>query len=141
MADSERQSEIQPWSRDDVLHAWWVPPHRLLAGEYPGATTPEKAAAKVRLLVEAGVDTIIDLTTEHDGLTLYRDELQGAPEHAGRTVRHFAHPIPDFGVSRPGGPRRDLGAHPPRTRRRPHRLCALLGRERPHRHGHRVFPR
>ncbi|CDO20654.1 Protein tyrosine/serine phosphatase [Mycolicibacterium mageritense DSM 44476 = CIP 104973] len=99
VTESDPPSETPPpWPHDDVLHAWWVKPHRLLAGEYPGATTPEKAAAKVRLLVEAGVDTIVDLTTEHDGLTPYRDELQAAAEHAGRRVRHCAHPIPDFGV-------------------------------------------
>ena len=31
------------WPHDEILHAWWVEPGRLLAGEYPGARTPEKA--------------------------------------------------------------------------------------------------
>ena len=31
------------WPHDATLHAWWVEPDRLLAGEYPGATRPEKA--------------------------------------------------------------------------------------------------
>jgi hypothetical protein len=57
-----------------------VEPGRLLAGEYPGATTPEKAAKKVRLLVDAGVDSIVDLTTPADGLDSYQEELRLAAE-------------------------------------------------------------
>ncbi|PEG58949.1 tyrosine-protein phosphatase [Mycolicibacterium boenickei] len=87
-----------PWPHDDILHAWWVEPNRLLAGEYPGATTAEKAEAKIRVLLDAGIDTIIDLTTEGDRLTPYLALLRAEAEKSGRTVRHFAHPIPDFGV-------------------------------------------
>ena len=25
------------WPHDETLHAWWVEPGRLLAGEYPGS--------------------------------------------------------------------------------------------------------
>lgn len=50
------------WPHDEIFHAWWVEPGRLLAGEYPGALTRAKAIAKIRMLDEAGVDTIIDLT-------------------------------------------------------------------------------
>ena len=52
----------------------------------------------MRLLVEAGVDSIIDLTTPRDGLAPYRDALMLAAKEAGRQVRHFAHPIPDMSV-------------------------------------------
>lgn len=86
------------WPHDDVLHAWWVEPNRLLAGEYPGATTPESAEAKVRVLLDAGIDTVIDLTTGADQLTPYRELLDAAAKNSGRTARYFAHPIPDFGV-------------------------------------------
>ncbi|MDR7288630.1 MULTISPECIES: protein-tyrosine phosphatase family protein [Mycolicibacterium] len=92
-----------PWPHDDVLHAWWVKPNRLLAGEYPGAATPERAEAKTRVLLDAGIDTVIDLTTEADHLTPYRALLHAAAEKSGRTVRHFAHPIPDFGVTDDAG--------------------------------------
>ena len=44
------------WPHDPVLHAWWVIPGRLLAGEYPNSTTPQRAVEKMRLLVEAGVN-------------------------------------------------------------------------------------
>ena len=86
------------WPHDAILHAWWVEPGRLLAGEYPGARTPEKATEKVRLLVEAGVDSIVDLTTQQDGLAPYEDVLRLAAEKAGRQVNHFTHPIPDMSV-------------------------------------------
>lgn len=86
------------WPHDDVLHAWWVEPNRLLAGEYPGATTPENAEAKIRVLLDAGIDTVIDLTTEADHLTPYLGLLCAAAENSGRAVQYFAHPIPDYGV-------------------------------------------
>ena len=37
-------------------------PGRLLAGEYPGSTDPVKAAEKRRVLVDAGVDSFVNLT-------------------------------------------------------------------------------
>jgi hypothetical protein len=86
------------WAHDEILHAWWVKPGRLLAGEYPGARTPEKTAKKLRLLVDAGVDSIVDLTTPDDHLESYLEALQLIAENAGRQVRHYAHPIPDNSV-------------------------------------------
>jgi protein-tyrosine phosphatase len=88
----------QRWPHDEILHAWWVQPGRLLAGEYPGATTSEGAHEKLRLLIDAGVDSIVDLTTPDDHLASYREALELAGQQAGRQVRHFAHPIPDMGV-------------------------------------------
>src|SRR6267142_476058 len=85
------------WPYDEILHAWWVEPGRLLAGEYPGAKTPEKAAKKVRLLVEAGIDSIVDLTTPADGLASYQEALRVASEKASR-ISHLAYPIPDMSV-------------------------------------------
>jgi hypothetical protein len=91
--------EFPSWPHDETLHAWWVEPGRLLAGEYPGARRPEEAAEKLRLLIEeAQIDSIIDLTTPADGLMPYRDALKVAAEKAGRQVHHYAHPIPDMGV-------------------------------------------
>ncbi len=86
------------WSHDETLHAWWVEPERLLAGEYPGARTPGRTAAKVQLLLDAGVDSIVDLTTPADDLASYRDALALAATQAGRQVHHFPHPIPDMDV-------------------------------------------
>ena len=89
---------VARWPHDAILHAWWVEPGRLLAGEYPGARTPEKTRQKVRLIVDAGIDTIIDLTTPGDGLEPYEPELMAAAERAVRQVRRYAYPIPDMGV-------------------------------------------
>jgi protein-tyrosine phosphatase len=86
------------WPHDRVLHAWWVQPRRLLAGEYPASRSPETTADKIRLLVEAGVESIVDLTTPQDHLDSYQKALTVAAEKARRSIRHFAHPIPDMGV-------------------------------------------
>jgi protein-tyrosine phosphatase len=67
-------------------------------GRIPGARTPEKTRQKVRLIVDAGVDSIVDLTTPDDGLEPYDEALEAAAEEAGRQVRHYAYPIPDMGV-------------------------------------------
>jgi hypothetical protein len=96
--------ESARWAHDEALHAWWVEPGRLLAGEYPGARTPEEAAEKLRLLIEeAGIDSIVDLTTPADGLAPYREAMREAAEKAGRRVDHYPHPIPDMGVIEPEG--------------------------------------
>lgn len=71
------------WPHDEVLHAWWVIPGRLLAGEYPSSKRPERAVEKIRLLVEAGVDSIVALTTDHDPLDPYDELLRAAGEKAG----------------------------------------------------------
>ena len=86
------------WPHDGVLHAWWVEPRRLLAGEYPASRSPGKTAEKIRLLVEAGVESIVDLTTPEDRLDSYQEALNVATDKARRSIRHFAHPIPDMGV-------------------------------------------
>ncbi|MGV0618159.1 serine/threonine protein phosphatase [Mycolicibacterium elephantis] len=86
------------WPHDEFFHAWWVEPGKLLAGEYPGAPRREKATAKIRLLIEAGVGSIVDLTTPQDGLVPYLDVLRDATDEAGWQIRCFSHPIPDNGV-------------------------------------------
>ena len=86
------------WSHDALLHAWWVVPGRLLAGEYPGARTAEEAAKKLQVLIDAGIDTIVDLTRPEDHLEPYQEALRTACERAGIEIRYFAHPIPDMDV-------------------------------------------
>ena len=93
----------ESWPHDAVLHARWVQPGRLLAGEYPGHPYPEKAATKLRLLIDSGIGSIIDLTTDADHLTPYREILQAEAEKACRTVHYYSHPIPDLGVTDDAG--------------------------------------
>jgi protein-tyrosine phosphatase len=88
----------EQWRHDEVLHAWWVEPGRLLAGEYPASTSPSKTVEKVGLLVDAGIDSIVDLTTPADGLDSYRETMDAEAAKAGRNIRHFAYPIPDNSV-------------------------------------------
>lgn len=90
--------DVARWPHDDVLHAWWVIPNRLLAGEYPASLNPRKTTEKLRLLVEARVDSIVDLTTPDDGLDPYYEQLQSVAAEADRQIRHFNFPIPDNSV-------------------------------------------
>jgi protein tyrosine/serine phosphatase len=83
------------WPHDDFFHAWWVEPDQLLAGEYPGAPTRDKACTKLRMLADAGVDTIIDLTEDADGLEPYSPLLDGIADDNGHSIRRYRHPIPD----------------------------------------------
>ena len=45
-------------------NSYWIIPGRLLAGEYPGSRNPGRTEEKVRKLLDAGVNCIVDLTEE-----------------------------------------------------------------------------
>lgn len=83
------------WEHDDLVHAWWVIPGRLLAGEYPGAKRPEKARRKIRALLDAGVTSFVDLT-EAGEITWGGDPM--APYEHLLPVEYRRWPIPDTGV-------------------------------------------
>lgn len=78
-----------------IKHAYWVLHGRFLAGEYPRTLERDSSIAKLRALVDAGVMTFVDLTTEADGLAPY-DEWLGEVS-GGRAKRH-AFPIPDVSI-------------------------------------------
>jgi ADP-ribosyl-[dinitrogen reductase] hydrolase len=86
------------WPHDNFVHAWWVQPGRLLAGEYPGHTDPSRARQKVDLLVDTGVRTFIDLTDSADGLDPYFPLVAEVAAARCLDVRHEQFPIPDLGV-------------------------------------------
>ncbi|MGI9125748.1 MAG: protein-tyrosine phosphatase family protein [Mycobacterium sp.] len=50
------------WEHDQLIHGYWVLPGRLLATEYPGAKEPAKAKRKLRVLIDAGINSFVDLT-------------------------------------------------------------------------------
>ncbi len=81
-----------------TLHAWWVEPGRLLAGEYPGATHAREGSEEVAPARRRGSRLNRRPDDPHDHLDSYREALQLAAQRAGREVRHFAHPIPDNSV-------------------------------------------
>ncbi|MBI2709359.1 MAG: ADP-ribosylglycohydrolase family protein [Actinobacteria bacterium] len=87
-----------PWAYDPFLHAWWVRPRRLLAGEYPGHPDPVRARHNVDVLVDVGIRTFIDLTTPADRLEPYGPVVQAARAARNLDLRHCAFPIPDLGV-------------------------------------------
>jgi protein-tyrosine phosphatase len=91
-------NSVAQWPHDALLHAWWVKPGRLLAGEYPGSWSEAEAERKLRLLMLNGVNSFVDLSTSMDGQMSYREDLKLAAQATGREIRHFAHPIPNMGV-------------------------------------------
>ncbi|HWL42613.1 MAG TPA: ADP-ribosylglycohydrolase family protein [Ilumatobacter sp.] len=86
------------WRHDEFVHAWWVEPGQLLAGEYPGNADAARAAEKIDLLIDHGVRTFVDLTTPDDQLAEYATHVAHAAGRRGLDVRHIGHPIPDLGV-------------------------------------------
>ena len=100
-AMGDEGSVRSPHSTDRPLpNSYWVVPGRLAAGEYPGAKDPAEAAARVRTLLRAGIDHIIDLTEEHEGLESYAALAEEEALHLGTTVVHARHPIADGHVPR-----------------------------------------
>jgi hypothetical protein len=87
------------WPHDQLMHAWWVEKGKLLAGEYPfSLKSVDQARQKVRALVDAGVDSFVDLTHPDDRPAMhpYTDVLLAEAEEAGRPQpRYRRFPIPD----------------------------------------------
>jgi hypothetical protein len=97
--DAARGNEPpSPWPFDEAIHAFWVEPGAILAGEYPGHLDAERALSKINLLVDHGVRTFVDLTTPADGLAPYADLLNSVGTSRGLQLQRVAHPIPDMGV-------------------------------------------
>lgn len=72
---------------------YWVEPGKFLAGEYPRRAREENLSqAKIDALVNSGVRTFIDLTTDADPLEPYAHLLA---RHHALDVTHHRFPIPD----------------------------------------------
>ena len=87
------------WPHDEFLHAWWAEPGSVLAGEYPGDPDPRRASEKVNLLVDRGVRTFVDLTTDADGLAPYAEHVTAAASTRALDLRRHHAPIPDLDVA------------------------------------------
>ena len=81
-------------------NSYWVDPGRFAAGEYPGAKSPDEAAARLRTLLQAGIDHFIDLTEPRDGLEPYAAIAQEEARRLGVNIAHERHPIADLSVPR-----------------------------------------
>jgi ADP-ribosyl-[dinitrogen reductase] hydrolase len=89
------------WSFDEQLHAWWVEPGKILAGEYPGCPDPVHREFKLAALADAGIETIIDLTRDDDGLAAYGETWEGLGGMRGRDLKRLHYPILDCHVATP----------------------------------------
>jgi len=89
------------WGFDEAFHAWWVDPGRILAGEYPGSPESEHHEFKLTALADAGIDTIIDLTRDAEGLSSYAHAWSELGTWRGRHLRRLHYPIVDCHVTTP----------------------------------------
>ena len=90
------------WPHDRTIHAWWVIPGRLLAVEYPGSIDPVKAAQKRQVLLDAGVNSYVNLTEAGElagggrPLKPYHELLIAEAQARGlRLPEHHRFEIPD----------------------------------------------
>ena len=80
-------------------NSYWVVPGRFAAGEYPGDWHRDEAAAKLKSVLEAGIDHFIDLT-QADELYPYSEIAEEQAQNLGQTVGHERHPIVDASIPR-----------------------------------------
>jgi ADP-ribosylglycohydrolase len=73
-------------------NCYWVLPGKLLAGEHPGASTPELTRTRLSRLIESGVTCFIDLT-EPDEMSAYEAGLPLEIAYMRRPIRD--HSVPD----------------------------------------------
>ena len=85
------------WEFEDSLHAFWIAPG-LLVGEYPGAPESVRTGEKLALLADAGIRTIVDLTTPADRLAPYAPILESVAEQRALDMQRMNVPIPDVSV-------------------------------------------
>ena len=86
-----------------IPNSYWVMPGRLAAGEYPGEVDAQETAAKLRCLLEAGINHFVDLTesgerTEQGELVPYHQMAEEEADDLNVTVQCARCPIPDTQV-------------------------------------------
>ncbi len=82
--------------------SYWVVPGKFLAGGYPGSTRGDEAFTRLRMagLLEAGVDTFIDLTRPGE-MSGYQEPMNAEAGRHGIAVDYQRHPIEDRGLPTP----------------------------------------
>ena len=73
-------------------NSYWVLPGRLLAGEYPGGLTPEQTQVRVARLLEAGVNSFIDLTQPGE-VEPYEAALPVSIDYLRKPIRDHGTPM------------------------------------------------
>ena len=80
-----------------IPNSYWVIPGRLAAGEYPGSRRQGEASAKLRDLLDAGIDHFVDLT--HPGeLVPYGDTAELEARNMGIHISRARFPIYDGSI-------------------------------------------
>ncbi len=73
-------------------NSYWVVPGRLLAGEYPASNVLAETDARIERLLQAGIDTFVDLTAPGE-LPPYHPNLPLSTEYERRPIKD--HGIPE----------------------------------------------
>ena len=81
-----------------TANSYWVRPGRFAAGEYPGAPNDSEAAAKLRILLDAGINHFIDLTEQVERLEPYDAIVKEEGRRRGLAIGYERHPIVDESV-------------------------------------------
>lgn len=79
-----------------IDESYWVKEGLFLAGEYPGSLFEHGMRKKLSALLEAGIQTFIDLTD--DGLKPYEQLLTRLATTSGRKPVYYRMPIEDVSV-------------------------------------------
>lgn len=83
-----------------IAESYWVETGRLLAGEYPGGFDQELTRKRLDALIEAGLDTFIDLTQPNE-IVPYTSVLFEEAQVYGMQAAYHCFPIGDFGLPTP----------------------------------------
>ena len=73
-----------------IRNSYWVIPGQLLAGEYPGGSSPDQTRERLKQLLAAGIECFVDLT--HPG------ELDRYDTDLPLGVEYLSKPIKDHGL-------------------------------------------
>ena len=94
MADSKATgtAEILAASPVPLPNCYWVIPGKLLAGEHPGGSSPEKTQARLQQLLAAGIDCFLDLTMPEE-LAPYDLELPVSIAYIRKPIRDHGLPV------------------------------------------------
>jgi hypothetical protein len=77
--------------------SYWVLPGQFLAGEYPARSSAEQALRRLDALLEAQIDTFVDLTRPGE-LEPYHLLVQDKARVLERRINYQRFPIPDLGL-------------------------------------------
>ena len=99
---------MSPDTPGPIPNSYIVPGTRLMAGEYPGHRDPLEAGARLAALLDAGVETFVDLTSPADGLEPYEPVLRRLA--FGPQTERLSFPIKDVSITHAEGMCRILDA-------------------------------